>query len=69
MTQTEVLYHLRFVIETAIRYPTDERTKAALEFARDHPRALRSAHIRHNLGQRRWDWLTEHGITVEENAT
>lgn len=68
MTQAEVLYNLRFAIETAIAYPTDIRITAALELARAYPRALRSSHVRHNLGQRRWKWLTEHGITVEEHA-
>ena len=30
--------------------------------ALDHPLALRSSHLRANLGDRRWKWLNDHGV-------
>ena len=59
--QAEVVLLLRSAIDTAIRFPHEANVQRALNYARTYPVAMRSAHIRHNLGQRRWDWLTEHG--------
>jgi len=63
MSQARVLLSLRAAIDTAIRYPHQGNVDTALEIARTYPRALASAHLRHNLGKRRWDWLAEHGVT------
>jgi hypothetical protein len=62
MAQAEVLLRLRYAIDTAIKYPTQINTDAAIRFASDHPRSLRSGHIRANLGVRRWKWLNERGF-------
>ncbi len=63
VSQAEVLLLLRAAIDTAIRYPTKPNETVALAIAEHHPRAMRSAHLIHNLGQRRWAWLEEHGYT------
>jgi hypothetical protein len=62
MAQPEVLLHLRYAIDTAIAYPTKPNTETAINLVASHPRAMRSSHIRQNLGVRRWAWLNEHGI-------
>lgn len=62
MAQAEVLLRLRYAIDTAIRYPTQRNQDAAVSFANQYPQALRSSHLRHNLGRRRWDWLANHGV-------
>ena len=62
MPQTEVVLRLRAAIDTAIRFPSPNNVNAALAIAKAYPRAMRSAHVNHNLGQRRWEWLTENGF-------
>jgi hypothetical protein len=62
MAQTEVLYRLRYAIDTAITHPGQPNTVAALEVVSAHPQAMRSSHVRRNLGQRRWAWLNDHGV-------
>jgi hypothetical protein len=61
-TQQEVLHLLRYRIDTAIAHPSKPGTAAVLEMVAAHPHAMRSLHVRRNLGQRRWAWLNEHGI-------
>ncbi len=61
MPQAEVVLRLRAAIDTAIRFPHEGNVQTALGLAQSYPKAMRSAHVQHNLGQRRWDWLTEHG--------
>ncbi len=62
MSQTELLQRLRYAIDTAIAYPSTKNVEAATSLALDHPRALQSSHLTHNLGTRRWTWLEQHGI-------
>jgi hypothetical protein len=62
MPQTEVVLRLRAAIDTAIRFPHDANVAAALSIAKAYPRAMRSVHVNHNLGQRRWEWLSDHGF-------
>ena len=62
MVQAEVLLRLRYAIDTAIKYPQQPNVEAAIAFANEYPQALRSSHLRHNLGSRRWQWLNEHGV-------
>lgn len=62
MSQVEVLLRLRYAIDTAIKYPTQTNIDAAVGFASRHPQALRSSHLQHNLGVRRWQWLNEYGV-------
>lgn len=62
MAQAEVLLRLRYAIDTAIKYPSQSNIDSAIRFATEHPKALRSSHLRHNLGERRWSWLNEYGI-------
>jgi len=61
MPQTEVVLRLRAAIDTAIRFPNPNNVESALAITRLYPVAMRSTHLRHNLGQARWDWLTDHG--------
>lgn len=60
--QHDVLLRLRYLIDIARRHPTFEGTNRAIAYASEHPRALRSGHLRHNLGAARWQWLAEHDI-------
>lgn len=62
MTQPEITLRLRAAIDTAITHPGRSTVEAAVEFAKQHPMALRSSHMSHNLGQRRWAWLNSHGV-------
>lgn len=62
MPQKELLYRLRAAIDTARAYPTRPNIDKAVQMAVDHPRAMRSSHISHNLGVTRWTWLEEHGV-------
>ena len=62
VSQTEVVLLLRSAIDTAISYPSNVNEAKATNLAKAYPKALRSAHVRHNLGQRRWDWLGERGV-------
>lgn len=62
MPQREILLRLRAAIDTAITYPTWPNINAATTFASEHPRALRSSHVRNNLGRFRWEWLNQRGI-------
>lgn len=62
---------LRAAIDTAIFYPKDLAVvNKAVGLALRHPRAMRSQHIIYNLGQRRMEWLNDHGIfPVMEGTT
>jgi hypothetical protein len=62
MPQHEVLLRLRYAIDTAIKYPSQSNIDSAIKLASEHPRALRSKHLVHNLGERRWSWLNEYGV-------
>ena len=62
MPQREVLLRLRYAIDTARKYPRPENIESALDLASEHPNALRSGHLTHNLGVERWRWLEQHGI-------
>lgn len=61
MPQSEVVLRLRAAIDTAIRFPSANNEASAIAIAQAYPKAMRSTHVNHNLGQARWDWLTEHG--------
>jgi hypothetical protein len=62
MPQHEVLLRLRYAIDTARKYPRPENIESAVSLANDHPNALRSGHLKHNLGVERWRWLEENGV-------
>jgi hypothetical protein len=68
-TQQEVLHLLKYAIDTAIKYPRQTTVESARKMALDHPLALRSSHLRHNLGDRRWRWLNDHGIDPAGGTT
>ena len=53
---------VRYAIDTARKYPSQDTIDSAIRLALDHPNALRSGHLRHNLGVQRWRWLEERGI-------
>ena len=69
MTQAMVLLRLRYAIDTAIKYPRQTTIESARKMALDHPLALRSSHLRANLGDRRWKWLNDHGINPAGGTT
>jgi hypothetical protein len=54
--------HLRYAIDTARKYPTTRNRQEAIAMAKGQPLALRSSHVRHNLGKSRWEWLATHGV-------
>ena len=60
--QRELLRLLRFQIDTALAYPTPRNVAAARQMVLEHPQALRTVHFRHNLGLRRWEWISDQGI-------
>ena len=62
MAQALVLLRLKYAIDTAIKYPRQTTIESARKMALDHPLALRSSHLRANLGDRRWKWLNDHGV-------
>lgn len=69
MPQPELLLRLRAAIDTAIKQPSQSNVDKAIKLAVDHPRAMRSSHVSRNLGVRRWEWLSEHGVMVVGEAT
>lgn len=62
VAQAEFANRLRFAIDTARKYPSQRNREEAVALAQSQPRALRSSHVRHNLGATRWEWLTTHGV-------
>jgi len=62
LAQKTFLLHLRFAIDIARNYPTGRNREEAIAMAQSQPRALRSSHVRHNLGEARWEWLALHGV-------
>ena len=64
LAQREFAHRLRFAIDTARKYPSQRNRREAVALAISQPAALRSSHVRHNLGATRWDWLTMHGVTA-----
>ena len=61
-TQLEVLHLLKYAIDTAIAYPGTGTITKARDLIERYPLALRSAELRHNLGDRRWKWLNDQGL-------
>jgi len=61
-TQQEVLHLLKYAIDTAIKYPGKGTIASARELVEQYPIAMRSSHLRHNLGDRRWDWINRQGL-------
>lgn len=53
---------LRYAIDTARKYPSQRNRSEAIALAQSQPVALRSKHVRHNLGKTRWEWLELHGV-------
>lgn len=62
LAQRNFVFHLRFAIDTARKYPSKRNREEAVALAQSQPQALRSSHVRHNLGASRWDWLASHGV-------
>ena len=60
--QADFVNRLRFAIDTARKYPSKRNREEATALAKSQPIALRSAHVRHNLGKTRWEWLALHGV-------
>jgi hypothetical protein len=60
--QRDFVNRLRFAIDTARKYPSKRNREEAIALAQSQPRALRSSHVRHNLGATRWSWLASHGV-------
>lgn len=67
--QALVVGSLRDLIDDALRLPSPDREAAAIRYAAAYPDVLRSAYAEQNLGTRRWQWLTEHGITTVGEPT
>jgi len=63
MPQRELLHRLRYAIDTAVAYPTPENIEKAITLAQAHPQGMRSSHVSHNLGAKRWEWLGQHNVT------
>lgn len=61
-SQREIALLLRYAIDNAIAYPTERNINSAIALASQYPQALRSSHVRHNLGDQRWRWLNEYGV-------
>ena len=61
-TQLEVLHLLKYAIDTAIAYPGSGTITKARDLITQYPLALRSAELRHNLGDRRWRWIDDQGL-------
>jgi hypothetical protein len=61
-TQQEVLHLLKYAIDTAIAYPGSGTITKARDLIAQYPIALRSSHLRHNLGDRRWKWINDQGL-------
>jgi len=64
LPQRDFLLLLRAAIDTAIKHPTQSNIDKARQMAYAQPRAMRSAHVSRNLGATRWDWLTDHQVTI-----
>lgn len=64
LPQQELLYRLRAAIDTAVQYPSPKNVERAVRLAVEHPRGMRSSHVSHNLGVRRWEWLAANGVTI-----
>jgi hypothetical protein len=62
--QAEFANRLRFAIDTARKYPSQRNRGEAIALAQSQPAALRSTHVRHNLGSTRWEWLELNGVTA-----
>jgi hypothetical protein len=60
--QRYFVLQLRARIDLARKYPSTRNVREAVEYAQGQPLALRSSHVRHNLGSARWSWLADHGI-------
>jgi len=69
-SQREVVYRLRYAIDTARRQPSSGAIGAVADITRRNPQAMRSAHVQHNLGGARMSWLEEQGLVgpLEENT-
>jgi hypothetical protein len=63
-SQEEVLLLLRAAIDTATTNPSPVHTRSAVLLAERYPRALAGGKLQTNLGQARWNWLNEHGVSV-----
>jgi len=61
-TQHEALRLLKHAIDTALKYPGRATIATAREIVEQYPVAIRSSHFRHNLGARRWTWLSDQGL-------
>lgn len=68
MSQPELLLRLRAAIDTASHYPSPQNVEVAVRLALEHPRGMRSSHVSHNLGARRWEWLAANGVTIVGEA-
>ncbi|MEY2668625.1 MAG: hypothetical protein RJA59_1263 [Pseudomonadota bacterium] len=62
MAAEELLYLLRFAIDTAVALPNTPNTTKAIALANSYPVALRSNTLRYRLGKARWAWLNDHGV-------
>ena len=58
--QQVYLLQLRYVIDTAIKYPFKRNIEEALALIASQPKAYASSHVQHNLGKRRKEWITTH---------
>ena len=68
MSQPELLLRLRAAIDTATHYPSPQNVEVAVRLAVEHPRGMRSSHVSHNLGARRWEWLARNGVVIVGEA-
>ena len=58
LPQRLLAIELRMAIDRATRRPSDtQAVELALELAHSHPRAMRSSHVRRNVGRARLAWL------------
>ena len=64
MPQREFLHRLRAAIDIARKHPTEVNISKAQQLAYGHPQAMRSSHVSHNLGASRWEWLSDHQVTI-----
>lgn len=69
LSQRDLVYVLRAQIDQAIRHRSRPMAEAAIRTALEHPRSLRSVHVRKNLGSTRMSWLEQNGALRPEEPT
>lgn len=62
MSQRRFALELRAAIDFCWRQPSPALRQRVSDLVNAHPRAMRSQHVLHNLGDERLDWLRREGL-------